>query len=378
MGNYYAYRHTINQEGKEIPFYVGIGSKKNKKEFKTYKSEYQRAFAFGSTNRNKEWQQVYSSVNGNINVDIFYETDSLNEIEAKEKEFIDLYGRKAIDPSGILINLCKGGRGRTGIKQSNSAREKISTALKGIKRGPLSEEHKQKLSKARRNWNYADHLSPESREQMTLRLKERHKNKPNWHSEETKKKIGLNSLGNKNNLGKQNALGYKHTEESKRKMSESQKGKKLTEEQKQKISEFHKGRKRSPEAIEKTRLANIGRKMSPEQKERLRQVNLGRKKTPEEIEKRRLSMRGKKRNPLSEETKRKIGEANKKYTGRKPSQETREKMRLAKIRYNELNGPYMLTPEQREKARLKMIGRKTSEETRKKMSESHLRRHNKI
>ena len=54
-------------------------------------------------------------------------------------------------------------------------------------------------------------------------------------SEETRRKIGLSKIGNKNTFGR------KHTEESKKKMSEAQKGKIFTEEHKRNLKKARKG-----------------------------------------------------------------------------------------------------------------------------------------
>ncbi len=97
------------------------------------------------------------------------------------------------------------------------------------------------------------------------------------HSEETKRKL---SEINK---------GKKHTEESKKKMSESRKGtnagekcywygKKHTEESKKKISEASKGRKRTSESIAKGREAQIGREFTEEHKRKLREAHKTRQK----------------------------------------------------------------------------------------------------
>lgn len=72
-------------------------------------------------------------------------------------------------------------------------------------------------------------------------------------SEETKKKISESNTGNKN------ALGYKHTEESKKKISESHKGKRLSEEHKKHLSESRKGKTLTEEHKKKISMGNKGK-----------------------------------------------------------------------------------------------------------------------
>jgi group I intron endonuclease len=84
------------------------------------------------------------------------------------------------------------------------------------------------------------------------------------HSEETKNKIGQKSIGRKN-VGRKKQipkikLGF--TEESRRKISEANKGCKRTEEFKNNLKKIHSGKKLSEETKEKIRQANLGKKMS--------------------------------------------------------------------------------------------------------------------
>ena len=67
-------------------------------------------------------------------------------------------------------------------------------------------------------------------------------------------KYGYNSTE-----GGEGSIGFKHSEESKRKMSKSSKGQFVSEETKKKLSEMRKGKKKSKEHIEKIRLSNIGK-----------------------------------------------------------------------------------------------------------------------
>ena len=145
-----------------------------------------------------------------------------------------------------------------------------------------------------------------------------------------------------------------YSEESKRKMSESQKlhtGWHHTEETKKKIGDAHRGRKRPVESVEKMRKALTGRHLSPEHVEKLRIAGTGRKQTPESIEKTRRALLGRKHGPLSEETKKKLSEA---LRGTKMGDSNPAKR-----------------PEVRAKISEKSKWRKPSEETRRKLSEAH-------
>jgi group I intron endonuclease len=81
--------------------------------------------------------------------------------------------------------------------------------------------------------------------------------------------------------------GRKLTEETKRKMSEAQKGKQHTKETKAKMSKAHKGRKRSDETKRKMSEAKKGRKCSDETKRKMSESRKGR--TPTEEAKRNMS-----------------------------------------------------------------------------------------
>lgn len=128
------------------------------------------------------------------------------------------------------------------------------------------------------------------------------------HLEESVRKIRAAKVGNKNMLGK------KHSEESKKKMSESHLkqlhgkphfnlGRKASPEKILKLSESHKGKKLSDEAKiklrEAARIANTGKIVSEETKAKLREINLGKKHSEET----KLKLRNK---VLSAETKMKI------------------------------------------------------------------------
>ena len=103
-----------------------------------------------------------------------------------------------------------------------------------------------------------------------------------------------------------------HSEESKKKISDSLKGRTFTDEHKYKIGLSNSRRIKSPETIEKHRLAGLGRKASPETKEKQRQSRLGSKRSEET--KKKMSESAKKviKKPISEETRLKMSESQKK------------------------------------------------------------------
>ena len=97
-----------------------------------------------------------------------------------------------------------------------------------------------------------------------------------------------------------------HSDESKKKISDSLKGRTFTDEHKYKIG-----------------LSNSRRIISPETKEKHRVAGLGKKASPETIQKQILKRLGSKR---SEETKKKMSESAKKVIKKPISEETRAKM----------------------------------------------------
>lgn len=125
------------------------------------------------------------------------------------------------------------------------------------------------------------------------------------HSEKTKKKISNTLKGRiifdkwREKIGKANK-GFRHTKEAKekivkaligrpvsketrRKISNANKGRHLTEDQKKHVSEIQKGRHSSQEAREKNRLAHLGIRLSEETKQKISKANKGRKFTAKQI-----------------------------------------------------------------------------------------------
>jgi len=118
-----------------------------------------------------------------------------------------------------------------------------------------------------------------------------------------------------------NYLGCVHSEETKRKISNGNKGKKLSEETRRKISEAAKARTpMSEETKKKIGEANIGRECSEETRKKLSEAHKGLKLgislSKEHIDKMKKTQSNRTKQPMSgkihsEETKRKISESNK-------------------------------------------------------------------
>jgi len=111
IGKYYLYRHI--RLDKNEPFYIGIGSKKDKN-FYAYSSEYERAYT--NTSRSTFWKNITSKTD--YEVEILLESDDYEFIKQKEIEFIALY--KRLDCcQGLLVNLTDGGEGSSGRESWN-------------------------------------------------------------------------------------------------------------------------------------------------------------------------------------------------------------------------------------------------------------------
>jgi hypothetical protein len=167
------YRH-IRLDSNQ-PFYIGIGRDEKR--------------AYSKKDRNKHWKNIVQK--HGYKVHIMMDDLTWEEACEKEREFIQLYGRKDLG-LGTLVNLTDGGDGTVGCIQSEEHVAKLSAARKGR---VLSQEWKAKLSAANK--------------------------------------------------------GKKHTEEAKAKVSAAKIGKKQSEEHIAKRSAALTGRKLSEEAIAK-------------------------------------------------------------------------------------------------------------------------------
>lgn len=144
---YFCYRH-IRLDMNKV-FYVGRGTVK--KNCVSYETIYCRAFEIKC--RSYHWKNITNQTK--INIEVFYESDSFEEIKLKEIEFIKLYGRKDLG-KGELVNFTDGGDGGTGSVYTEERRNKVSEANKRRIHKPFTDAHKAKISlagKGKKPWN---------------------------------------------------------------------------------------------------------------------------------------------------------------------------------------------------------------------------------
>lgn len=122
-------------------------------------------------------------------------------------------------------------------------------------------------------------------------------NKEDIRTKEVTYILKFNSIDG--NFGYNNSLGFKLSDKTKKKMSQSQKGKTISLETRKKISESLMGHEVSNECREKNRLKHLGRKHTNEAKEKCRQSSTGRRHSEET--KRNLSIKNSKYTHFSEE-----------------------------------------------------------------------------
>jgi len=131
MEQYYVYTH-LNPQTKEI-FYVGIG-KGN------------RAWNKGA-GRNKFWENYVNKYG--FEVEIIAKNITRNQAGKIEIELIAHLGRRQIEEGGTLVNRSLGGDGGSGgYTHTEEWKRHQSEKRLGKKKKPLSQEAKEKLSKA--------------------------------------------------------------------------------------------------------------------------------------------------------------------------------------------------------------------------------------
>lgn len=216
----YVYRHI--RLDKNEPFYIGIG-----------KNIYRHSSRWG---RNELWHKIVSKTK--YEVEIILEDISWEEACIKEKEFIALYGR-INKLTGILANMTDGGDGNIGMVFTDEIRAKIGAASKG-----------------RIGYWKGKKIPPE----VTKRVADAQRGRANFKlrgkipSEKSREAVRKHSIGNKY------SLGHKHTEETRKKISDKCLGRPSPNKGKPGMSGSLNGmfgKKQSEEAIKKMSEAQI-------------------------------------------------------------------------------------------------------------------------
>ncbi len=193
-------------------FYIGIGKTKMR--------------AYSKFNRNKYWHNIVNKVG--YQVDILEDQITWEEACNRERNLISEYGRKDLN-IGSLVNMTDGGDGVVGRKVTEEWKQKLSDRGKGR---VISEDTRRKMSEAKKGIP----KSEEWKQQHSSRMKGK------THTEEAKQKVSMVRKGKSAwNKGKQMSdeyraklskatmghPGVKHTEETKRRISETLKNRKF-------------------------------------------------------------------------------------------------------------------------------------------------------
>jgi hypothetical protein len=194
--------------------------RKNDEPFYIGKGQGRRAYAHGNETRqyNSFKENVINAIieaGGKHGVEIIEWFETEDEAYSKEIYLIEKYGRRDIDENGILVNRVLGGGGVTGRVVSDETRKKISEAHRGKTRRSgyrLTDDHKKKISESHKG-KVCDTSHLQTQEIVQKRA---------------------DSL-----------RGYKHTVETRARMSESHLGKDLSEEHKRNIAKSLTGITRS-------------------------------------------------------------------------------------------------------------------------------------
>jgi len=175
----YVYEHIRNDT--KTVFYVGKGQNKR---------------AYSKHKRNIYWHNIVNKAGG---FTVNFIAKNIDEELALlcEVERIDQLKRLGFK----LSNITEGGEGSSGYKHTAESLKKISEASKAFMTGRKMPKESIEKMRATKTGMLA--------------------------SEETKQKISKSLMGNKNASGNSNRLGIKHTEETKRKISETKRNKGL-------------------------------------------------------------------------------------------------------------------------------------------------------
>lgn len=214
---------------------------------------------------------------------------------------------------------------RKGSHHSEKTKLKISESLKGRRKLPFSEEHKRKMSEAKRgekNSMFGKKLSDNHKVKISKGLKKFYETYDGyWKGKHRSEESIAKTVKSRK--------GYRHSEKTKQKISKALKGQPKSEEHRRKLSEAEKVRFSSEEERQKVSLAMMGREpwnkgLTKETDDRIMKVSESLKKLYEDP--RNHPFYGRHR---SDEAKRKIGNF---HRGKILSEETKQKVREARLK----------------------------------------------
>lgn len=128
QNRFYVYAHYRNDTN--TVFYIGKGQGRR---------------AYEKKSRNTHWHNIGKKHGYTVKM----WAENLSEADAFriEMDWILLYGRKS-NNTGNLVNASTGGEGNSGMVHSEATRQRLSEIQVGVKKGPKSQEHKDKLRDA--------------------------------------------------------------------------------------------------------------------------------------------------------------------------------------------------------------------------------------
>jgi group I intron endonuclease len=201
----------------------------------------------------------------NFEWNIICECNTLEELNEKEIFFIDKF--KTLVPTGYNISI-GGSNLNYWLYIDENRRKLISAKISNANKGRIqTEEEKRKRSESCKKSCKGKPLSEESKQKL------RDANIGKIISEETRRKISAANTGRKRlPISAETRLKLSISHMGK---SSIKKGSTLTSEHKKKISNALTGRKLTAEHIEHSRLGNIGKKRTDETKQKISESNKG-------------------------------------------------------------------------------------------------------